>query len=109
MIEAKTNRNHKDSVFTRLFSEKSNLLELYSAISGKSYHILLSFLDRHSSEVENMIFGEWNWDDAKQVWQEEAREDTLEETAKSMLKEGLDVVLIERITKLPKKEILALR
>ncbi|MDR2582219.1 MAG: Rpn family recombination-promoting nuclease/putative transposase [Fibromonadaceae bacterium] len=37
MTEAKTNRNHKDSVFTRLFSEKSNLLELYSAISGKSY------------------------------------------------------------------------
>ncbi|MDR2583292.1 MAG: Rpn family recombination-promoting nuclease/putative transposase [Fibromonadaceae bacterium] len=37
MTEAKTNRNHKDSVFTCLFSEKSNLLELYSAISGKSY------------------------------------------------------------------------
>ncbi|MDR2593327.1 MAG: Rpn family recombination-promoting nuclease/putative transposase, partial [Fibromonadaceae bacterium] len=37
MTEIKTNRNHKDSVFTRLFSEKSNLLELYSAISGKSY------------------------------------------------------------------------
>jgi len=37
MTEAKTNRNHKDSVFTLLFSEKSNLLELYSAISGKSY------------------------------------------------------------------------
>jgi len=37
MTEAKINRNHKDSVFTRLFSEKSNLLELYSAISGKSY------------------------------------------------------------------------
>jgi len=37
MNEVKTNRNHKDSVFTRLFSEKSNLLELYNAISGKSY------------------------------------------------------------------------
>jgi len=37
MTDAKINRNHKDSVFTRLFSEKSNLLELYSAISGKSY------------------------------------------------------------------------
>jgi hypothetical protein len=37
MTEIKTNRNHKDSVFTRLFSEKSNLLELYGAISGKSY------------------------------------------------------------------------
>jgi len=37
MTEAKPNRKHKDSVFTLLFSEKSNLLELYSAISGKSY------------------------------------------------------------------------
>jgi hypothetical protein len=37
MTEINTNRNHKDSVFTRLFSEKNNLLELYSAISGKSY------------------------------------------------------------------------
>jgi len=37
MTEINTNRNHKDSVFTRLFSEKSNLLELYGAISGKSY------------------------------------------------------------------------
>jgi len=37
MTEIQPNRNHKDSVFTRLFSEKSNLLELYSAISGKSY------------------------------------------------------------------------
>jgi predicted transposase YdaD len=37
MEEMKTNRSHKDSVFTRLFSEKNNLLELYGAISGKSY------------------------------------------------------------------------
>jgi hypothetical protein len=37
MTEAKTNRKHKDSVFTKLFSEKSNLLELYGAISGKNY------------------------------------------------------------------------
>ena len=29
----------------------------------------------HASEVENMLLTEWNWEDAKQVWQEEARED----------------------------------
>jgi hypothetical protein len=44
-----------------------------------SKNILVSFLERHSSEVENMIFGEWNMDEAKQVWQEEAREDGREE------------------------------
>jgi len=37
MEDAKTNRNHKDSVFTKLFGEKSNLLELYNAVSGKNY------------------------------------------------------------------------
>jgi len=26
-----------------------------------------------------MVFGEWNWDDAKRVWQREAREDGQEE------------------------------
>ncbi|MDR2579576.1 MAG: Rpn family recombination-promoting nuclease/putative transposase, partial [Fibromonadaceae bacterium] len=34
---AKANRKHKDSVFTKLFGEKSNLLELYNAISGRNY------------------------------------------------------------------------
>ena len=32
MTEAKTNRKYKDSVFTLLFGEKNNLLELYNAI-----------------------------------------------------------------------------
>jgi len=35
--ERKVNRKHKDSVFTKLFSKKSNLLELYNAVSGKNY------------------------------------------------------------------------
>jgi len=37
MTEVKTNRNYKNSVFTLLFSEKKNLLELYNAITGESY------------------------------------------------------------------------
>ncbi|MDR3001716.1 MAG: hypothetical protein LBU89_10680, partial [Fibromonadaceae bacterium] len=39
-----------------------------------SRNILVYFLKRHGSEVENMLLTEWNWDDAKSVWQEEARE-----------------------------------
>jgi hypothetical protein len=35
-------------------------------------HILSDFLQTHSSEVINMLFTEWNWDEAKAVWQEEA-------------------------------------
>jgi SOS response regulatory protein OraA/RecX len=37
--------------------------------------VLKFFLHEHGSEVENMLLTEWNWDDAKAVWQEEAREE----------------------------------
>jgi hypothetical protein len=37
MTETKTNRKFKDSVFTLLFSEKNNLLELYNAIGNTNY------------------------------------------------------------------------
>ena len=43
-------------------------------------NILKEFLEANSSEVLNMIFQEWDWDEAKEVWQEEARE---EERAKA--------------------------
>jgi hypothetical protein len=35
--------------------------------------ILKWFLKEHGSEVVNMIFTEWNWDDAREVWEEEAK------------------------------------
>ena len=77
-----------------------------------SKNILVSFLERHSSEVENMLLSEWNMDEALAVRYEEGMEEGIAEgiaeTAKSMLEEGLDVALISRITKLPQKEILAL-
>jgi predicted transposase YdaD len=37
--------------------------------------VLKEFFNEHGSEVENMLITEWNWDDAKRVWQKEARED----------------------------------
>jgi len=42
-------------------------------------NVLKDFLEKHGSEVHNMLFGEWNWDDAKRVWQREAREDGQDE------------------------------
>jgi hypothetical protein len=41
--------------------------------------ILKKFLETHSSEAFNMIFTEWNWDDALEVAREEGHEDGLEE------------------------------
>ena len=57
-----------------------------------SKNILVSFLERHSSEVENMIFGEWNWDEAKRVWKEEAREDGIDIGRKKRDKEILALI-----------------
>ena len=37
METVKTNRQYKSSVFTALFSEKENLLELYNAIENTNY------------------------------------------------------------------------
>ena len=37
MVELQANREYKDSVFTRLFSNTENLIELYNAIEGTNY------------------------------------------------------------------------
>ncbi|MCL2261536.1 MAG: hypothetical protein FWC15_09320, partial [Fibromonadales bacterium] len=33
---------------------------------------LKDFLERHSQEVYNMLYGDWNIDEAREVWEEEA-------------------------------------
>jgi hypothetical protein len=50
-----------------------------------SKNILVSFLERPGSEVENMIFGEWNLDEALAVRYEEGREDAREEKCEEIL------------------------
>jgi hypothetical protein len=68
--------------------------------------ILREFLEEHSSEVRNMLLTEWNWDDAKEVWQEEARETGMAqgresrnvEVARNALKEGATFEFVQRIT-----------
>ena len=43
------------------------------------HQILSAFLTAHSTEVRNMLSREWNWDEAKEIWQEEAWEEGREE------------------------------
>ena len=40
--------------------------------------ILVEYLTNNASEVLNMLFQEWNWEDAKTVWQKEAKEEGVE-------------------------------
>jgi predicted transposase/invertase (TIGR01784 family) len=68
----------------------------------RSHDILNKFLKENASEVINMLITEWNWDIAKEVWQEEAREEGFEEgiltTARNALEEGLSVETVQKIT-----------
>jgi len=51
--------------------------------------ILQPFLSNHASEVENMLTTEFNMEDAREVWEEEAREEGLEKGLEKGLKQGL--------------------
>lgn len=51
--------------------------------------VMRSFLEKHASEVENMLLSDWNWDDALQVEREEAREEGRAEGHAEGLEEGL--------------------
>ncbi len=52
-----------------------------------SQGIMMEFFRRHGSEVRNMLFGEFNLEDAREVWEEEARE------------EGGDYVLVQLVSR----------
>jgi hypothetical protein len=82
--------------------------------------ILSTFIAEHASEVENMLLTEWNWGDAKEVWQEEAdqrgyergQEETQKEfhqkqleSARKMKAAGLPLTQISEFTGLSTKEI----
>ena len=61
-------------------------------------NILKNFLETHSSEAFNMIFTEWDWDDALEVAREEGLEDGLELTARNALVKGFSVQTVQEIT-----------
>jgi predicted transposase/invertase (TIGR01784 family) len=47
----------------------------------------------------NMLNTKWNWDDAKRIWQEEAREEGYEEGLKEAREEGRKEVSLETAKK----------
>ena len=60
--------------------------------------ILTEFIQRHGSEVRNMLYTEFNLEDAREVWEEEAREDGLRQGRA----EGADRILTELVIKKPR-------
>jgi predicted transposase/invertase (TIGR01784 family) len=71
------------------------------------------YLESNASEVENMLLTEFNMDDAKRVWQEEAREEGIEKgiekTAKAALAKGLSVSDVADITGLGEEKVKKLK
>jgi len=65
-------------------------------------NILRDFLKRHSSEVYNMLFGEWDFEKEKAVAIREAREEGHDsaslEIAKNLLAEGLTPEFVKKTT-----------
>ena len=63
----------KTREFESLGMERQEAVE--AAINGCIREgILAEYLKNNASEVSNMLLQEWNWEDAKTVWQREAKE-----------------------------------
>jgi len=90
---------------------KENLksMELREAITQAiksciSKNILVSFLERNGSEVVNMLFGEWNMDEALEVRGEEAREEVF-----SLLEQGFSLAEVKKKFGLNSKRVTKFR
>jgi hypothetical protein len=66
------------------------------------HEIMREFLESHGSEVTNLLFTEFNMDDAIKVWKEEGIEEGIEkgklEDARNLIKEGIPLEVIARAT-----------
>ena len=67
--------------------------------------IMSDYLVEHSEEVFDMLALEWNLDDAKQAWQEEAREQVIEDVAVKLIRRGRSFEEIHEDTDLPLQRI----
>jgi len=70
--------------------------------------ILADYLNNNASEVSNMILQEWKIEDAKAVWQREAKEqaDRQWELAMAQKDEAFAVALAEKEAELEKLRVL---
>ena len=56
-----------------------------------SENVMCDYLSKKKDEVFSMLDFQWNLDDAKAAWQDEARNEAFESVALNMLKDGLPV------------------
>ncbi|MDR0908270.1 MAG: Rpn family recombination-promoting nuclease/putative transposase [Spirochaetaceae bacterium] len=63
--------------------------------------VLKDFMLEHGKEVGSMLWTEWNWDDAKEVWQEEAKAEGRMEDVTKLLKYGLTPEQVSEALEIP--------
>jgi len=63
--------------------------------------ILVEYLEKHGSEVRNMLLTEWKLEEAQQVWFEEGSEERGLKIARAMYAEGDSLEKIARVTEQP--------
>jgi len=85
-----------------LFMDMINDISFETVQYCKKNDILKELIEKHAKEIMSMLTTEWNWDTAKRVWQDEAREEGLsqgrEEIARNALEEGASVDFVQKIT-----------
>ncbi len=59
----------------------------YAIQRCRKANIMTDFLNKYSSEVENMLFTQWNWDDAMEVAKEEFADEVRERVTKEVREE----------------------
>ncbi|MDR0390007.1 MAG: Rpn family recombination-promoting nuclease/putative transposase [Spirochaetaceae bacterium] len=110
------------SVFIDKIRENRNTMPLEDAMKAAveycvEHNVLSHFLLESSSEVINMLLTEWNWDDAREVWKQEAkiegrtegliegRTEERREIAKNALLKGYSIEAIQELTGLDPETI----
>jgi predicted transposase/invertase (TIGR01784 family) len=68
----------------------------------KKHDILKELMEKHAKEIMSMLTTEWNWDTAKRVWQDEARDEGRDAEkqiiAKNLLEKGSTPEFVHEIT-----------
>lgn len=71
--------------------------------------ILSEYLKRNSTEVRNMLIGEYDYDTDIQVQRMEASEEAAENAARKILEDNMSAELVSKYTSLPLEKILELK
>jgi predicted transposase/invertase (TIGR01784 family) len=97
----------KSREFEREYGSREEGLKR-AVIYCRDNDILRKFLEEHGTEVLNMLFAEWNQEDALAVHYAEGREEGREEIARNALAKRLSPELIHSITGLDLETIISL-